>query len=104
MKLCHRRTLNLLRSLAPSICVDRHDSVAAAGFQPGWDLLGGQLALGPVVVHAIVGDGGELPAAVVLVVDVVCHVLQVLHVSPVENEWREVVGKGRRRRRRRRRS
>lgn len=47
------------------------------------DLLGGQLAFSPVVVYAIVGDGGELPAAVVLIVDIVCHVLQVLHVSPV---------------------
>lgn len=45
-------------------------------------LLGGQLAFSPVVVHAVVGDGGELPAAVVLIVDIVCHVLQVLHVSP----------------------
>lgn len=53
------------------------------------DSLGGELALGPVVVHAVVGDGGQLSAAVVLVVDVVCDVLQVLHVSP-EEEGKEV--------------
>lgn len=56
---------------------------------PPRDLLGGQLALGPVVVHAIVGDSSELPAAVVLVVDVVRHVLQVLHVSPRGEEGEE---------------
>ena len=49
------------------------------------DLLCGQLTFSPVVVHAVVGDGRQLPAAVVLIVDVVCHVLQVLHVSPEEN-------------------
>lgn len=44
-------------------------------------LLGGQLTFSPVVVHSVVGDSGQLPAAVVFIVDVVCHVLQVLHVS-----------------------
>ena len=44
------------------------------------DLLG-ELALVLVVVHAVVGDGRQLAAAVVLVVDVVGHVLQVLHVG-----------------------
>lgn len=44
-------------------------------------LLGGQLSFSLVVVHSVVGDSGQLPAAVVLIVDVVCHVLQVLHVS-----------------------
>lgn len=45
-------------------------------------LLHGQRPFSSVVVHPVVGDGGELPAAVVFVVDVVRHVLQVLHVSP----------------------
>lgn len=45
------------------------------------DLLGGQLAFSPVVVHSVVGDSSKLPAAVVFIVDVVRHVLQVLHVS-----------------------
>lgn len=51
---------------------------------PGPDSLGGQLSFGFVVVHSVVGDGGQLPAPVVLVVDVVRHVLQVLHVSSEE--------------------
>lgn len=45
------------------------------------DLLGGQLSFSFVVVHSVVGDSGQLPAPVVFIVDVVCHVLQVLHVS-----------------------
>ena len=48
------------------------------------DLLGGKLSLSPVVVDSIVGDSGQLPAAVVFIVDIVCHVLQVLHVSSVD--------------------
>lgn len=50
------------------------------------DLLGGQLAFNPVVVHSVVGDSSKLPAAVVFVVDVVCHVFQVLHVSSGDTE------------------
>lgn len=42
----------------------------------------GQLTPALVVVHAVVGDGRQLAAPVVLVVDVVGHVLQVLHVGP----------------------
>lgn len=42
----------------------------------------GELSFGLVVVHAVAGDGGQLPAPVVLVVDVVGDVLQVLHVGP----------------------
>lgn len=45
------------------------------------DLLHGQRPFSSVVVHPVVGDSSELPAAVVLIVDVVRHVLQVLHVS-----------------------
>lgn len=45
------------------------------------DLLGGHWTFSSVVVHAVVGDSSELPAAVVFIVDVVCHILQVLHVS-----------------------
>lgn len=52
------------------------------------DLLGGQLAFSPVVVHAVVCDSSELPAAVVFIVDVVCHVLQVLHVSSEDTEFK----------------
>lgn len=52
------------------------------------DLLGGQLTFSPVVVHSIVGDRSKLPAAVVLIVDVVCHVLQVLHVSSGDQRQR----------------
>lgn len=50
------------------------------------DLLGGQLAFSPVVVHSVVGDSSKLPAAVVFIVDVVRHVLQVLHVSSGDTE------------------
>lgn len=51
------------------------------------DLLGGQLSFSLVVVHSIVGDSGQLPAAIVFVMDIVCHVFQVLHVSSgVEKE------------------
>lgn len=42
----------------------------------------GELSFGLVVVHPVAGDGSQLPAPVVLVVDVVGDVLQVLHVSP----------------------
>lgn len=44
-------------------------------------LLGGHWTFSSVVVHAVVGDSSQLPAAVVFIVDVVCHILQVLHVS-----------------------
>jgi len=51
------------------------------------DLLGGQLSFSLVVVHAIVGDSSQLPAAVVLIMDVVCHVFQVLHMSSTGGRW-----------------
>lgn len=51
-------------------------------------LLGGQLSFSPVVVHSIVGDSSQFPAAVVFIVDIVCHVFQVLHVSS-ENTGRQ---------------
>lgn len=41
-----------------------------------------ELPFGLVVVHPVAGDGSQLPAPVVLIVDVVGDVLQVLHVSP----------------------
>lgn len=45
------------------------------------DLLG-ELSLVLVVVHAVVGHCSQFPATVVFVVNVVGHVLQVLHVGP----------------------
>lgn len=60
------------------------------------DLLGGQLAFSPVVVHSIVCDGSELPAAVVFIVDVVRHVLQVLHVSSEDAELKHFFKKKKR--------
>lgn len=45
-------------------------------------ILGGQLSFSLVVVDPVVGDSRQLPAAIVFIVDVVCDVLQVLHVSP----------------------
>ena len=44
----------------------------------------GQLTLALVVVDSVAGHRRELPAAVVLVVEVVGHVLQILHVGPAE--------------------
>lgn len=44
------------------------------------DLLG-ELAFGFVVVDPVTGDGRELPASVVLIMDVIRHVLEVLHVG-----------------------
>lgn len=46
----------------------------------------GELAFALVVVGSVVGDRGELSAAVVLVVDVVSHILQVLHVGSVRGD------------------
>lgn len=41
-----------------------------------------ELAFGLGGVHAVAGDGGELLAAVVLVVNVVGDVFEILHVGP----------------------
>ncbi len=45
-----------------------------------------ELAFGLVVVDAVVSDSGQFPAAIVLIMDVVGHILQVLHVSSVIEE------------------
>lgn len=50
------------------------------------DSLGRLLTLDPVVVLSVVGDGRQLPAAVVLIVDVIGHVLQVLHMGSVRTQ------------------
>jgi hypothetical protein len=51
-------------------------------------LLPGHLVLGLAGVHSsIAGYGSKLPAAVVLIVDVVGHILQILHMGPTGENW-----------------
>lgn len=45
-----------------------------------------ELAFALVVVYAIVSDSSQLPTAIVLIMDIVGHVLQILHVSSVIKE------------------
>lgn len=52
-----------------------------------------ELAFGLGGVHAVAGDGSELLAAVVLIVDVVGDVFEILHVRPASMET--LVGLGR---------
>lgn len=40
-----------------------------------------ELAFGFVVVDSVTGDGRKLPASVVLIMDIIRHVLEVLHVG-----------------------
>lgn len=44
----------------------------------------GELSLGLGGVHSVAGDRGQLLTAIILVVDVVGHIFQVLHVGPME--------------------
>lgn len=40
-----------------------------------------ELAFGFVVVDSVTGNSRELPASVVLIMDVICDILEVLHVG-----------------------
>lgn len=41
-----------------------------------------KLSLAPIVINSVAADSSEVLAAVVFIVNVVCHVLQVVHVGP----------------------
>lgn len=57
-----------------------------------WTLLC-ELAFGLGGVHAVTGDGGELLAAVVLIVNVVGDVFEILHVGPGNAETLVTLGR-----------
>lgn len=72
--------------------LNRHVEVHVLGSNGYWELLNisdimflnnllGELAFGFVVVDSITGDSRKLPASVVLIMDVIRHVLEVLHVG-----------------------
>ncbi len=50
----------------------------------------GELAFGFVVVDSITGNSRELPASVVLIMDVICYVLEVLHVGSDTKQGKDV--------------
>lgn len=48
-----------------------------------------ELAFVLVVVYAVVSNSSQLPTAIVLIMDIVGHVLQILHVSSMIEEIQE---------------
>lgn len=52
----------------------------------GQEVLLCELALGLGCVNSVTRECGQLLAAVVLIVDVVGHIFEVLHVSPAERK------------------
>lgn len=54
-------------------------------------LLPGELAFGFVVVDSITGNSRKLPASVVLIMDVICYVLEVLHVGSDTKQGKHVL-------------